>query len=69
MLERRGASRGACSLAAAAYTITFCDRLHRRTVTDTAEDEDGIDGSADYQRTKSANAAVIGENGTSQSGK
>ena len=36
--------------------ITFCDRLHRRTVTDSEEGEDGIDSSADYQRTKSANA-------------
>lgn len=36
--------------------VTFCDRLHQRTVTDQEDPADGIDGSADYQRTKSANA-------------
>lgn len=36
--------------------VTFCDRLHERTVTDREQDTDGIDGSRDYQRTKSANA-------------
>lgn len=36
--------------------VTFCDRLHERTVSDREEDTDGIDGSRDYQRTKSANA-------------
>jgi hypothetical protein len=36
--------------------VTFCDRLHERTVTDREDDTDGIDGSRDYQRTKSANA-------------
>lgn len=36
--------------------VTFCDRLHERTVTDREDPADGIDGSRDYQRTKSANA-------------
>lgn len=36
--------------------VTFCDRLHTRTVTDNESDTDGTDGSQDYQRTKSANA-------------
>jgi hypothetical protein len=36
--------------------VTFCDRLHERTVSDREEDADGLDGSRDYQRTKSANA-------------
>jgi hypothetical protein len=36
--------------------VTFCDRLHERTVTDEEDAEDGIDGSRDYQDTKSANA-------------
>ena len=36
--------------------VTFCDRLHERTVTDAEDGEDGIDSSRDYQRTKSANA-------------
>jgi hypothetical protein len=36
--------------------VTFCDRLHQRTVTDKEDPEDGVDGSRDYQDTKSANA-------------
>lgn len=36
--------------------VTFCDRLHERTVTDREEENDGVDGSRDYQRTKAANA-------------
>lgn len=36
--------------------VTFCDRLHERTVTDREDPEDGIDGSRDYLDTKSANA-------------
>jgi hypothetical protein len=36
--------------------VTFCDRLHQRTITDAEEDPDGIDKSRDYQRSKSANA-------------
>lgn len=36
--------------------VTFCDRLHSRTVSDKEQDKDGVDGSRDYQRTKSANA-------------
>jgi len=36
--------------------VTFCDRLHRRTVTDQEDPADGIDGSEDYQQTKEANA-------------
>lgn len=36
--------------------VTFCDRLHQRTVTDMEDPQDGIDGSRDYQDTKSANA-------------
>ncbi|HWL37935.1 MAG TPA: hypothetical protein VNQ77_17245 [Frankiaceae bacterium] len=36
--------------------VTFCDRLHERTVTDREDPEDGIDGSRDYIDTKSANA-------------
>lgn len=36
--------------------VTFCDRLHERTVTDKEDEEDGIDGSRDYIDTKSANA-------------
>lgn len=36
--------------------VTFCDRLHRREVTDAEDPKDGIDKSRDYQETKSANA-------------
>ena len=36
--------------------VTFCDRVHERTVTDREDAEDGVDGSEDYQATKSANA-------------
>lgn len=36
--------------------VTFCDRVHERTVTDRENEADGIDGSKDYQATKSANA-------------
>jgi hypothetical protein len=36
--------------------VTFCDRLHRRTVTDTESSQDGIDRTRDYIDTKSANA-------------
>lgn len=36
--------------------VTFCDRLHRRTVTDTENEQDGIDRQRDYIDTKSANA-------------
>ena len=36
--------------------VTFCDRLHERTVTDAENGSDGIDSSRDYQDTKSANA-------------
>jgi len=36
--------------------VTFCDRLHRRTVSDAEDPQDGIDKSVDYQETKSANA-------------
>ena len=36
--------------------VTFCDRLHERTVTDKEDEEDGIDGSRDYIDTKAANA-------------
>lgn len=35
---------------------TFCDRLHRRTVSDREDPQDGVDGSRDYMLTKSANA-------------
>ena len=36
--------------------VTFCNREHVRSVTDMEEDTDGIDGSTDYLRTKTANA-------------
>lgn len=36
--------------------VTFCDRLHQRTVTDQEDEQDGIDGSRDYIDTKAANA-------------
>lgn len=36
--------------------VTFCDRVHERTVSDREDEQDGIDGSQDYQATKSANA-------------
>ena len=36
--------------------VTFCSRVHERTVTDREDPQDGIDGSEDYQDTKAANA-------------
>jgi hypothetical protein len=36
--------------------VVFCDRLHRRSVSDTENDADGTDTSRDFQSTKSANA-------------
>lgn len=36
--------------------VTFCDRLHQRTVTDREDPEDGVDESRDYIDTKAANA-------------
>ena len=36
--------------------VTFCDRVHERTVTDKEDPADGVDGSEDYQQTKAANA-------------
>ena len=36
--------------------ITFCDRLHSRTIKDEEDPQDGLDSDRDYQDTKSANA-------------
>jgi hypothetical protein len=36
--------------------VTFCDRLHERTVSDSENQQDGIDHSKDYIETKTANA-------------
>ena len=36
--------------------VTFCNRVHERTVSDREDPLDGVDGSEDYQNTKNANA-------------
>lgn len=36
--------------------VTFCDRMHTRSVSDQEDEQDGLDSDRDYQNTKSANA-------------
>jgi hypothetical protein len=36
--------------------VTFCDRMHRRSVSDKEDPQNGLDSDEDYQNTKSANA-------------